>query len=82
MGKSDTNTKNHTQKKQEVSPLQQVTTEVQRTDKTVRQRQTRNTNVKKDPQKNISLERSVRKLLEGLNMFDGTNLTLITDVDT
>ena len=26
------------------------------------------------------MERSVRKLLEGLNMFDGTHLTLISDV--
>ena len=33
---------------------------------------------KKDPQKKLRL---VRKLLEGLNMFDGTNLTLISDVD-
>ena len=31
--------------------------------------------------RSIPLERSVRKLLEGLNIFDGTNLTLIFDVD-
>ena len=28
-----------------------------------------------------AMKRSVRKLLEGLNMFDDTNLTLISDVD-
>ena len=28
-----------------------------------------------------TLERSVRKLLEGLNIFGGTNLTPISDVD-
>ena len=27
------------------------------------------------------MEQSVKKLLEGLNMFDITNLTLISDVD-
>ena len=31
--------------------------------------------------RSTALERSVRKLLEGLNMFDGTHLTLISDVD-
>ena len=29
--------------------------------------------------KNIALEWKVSQLLEGLNMFDGTNLTLISD---
>ena len=41
----------------------------------------RQTQIKKDPQKNFHLERSVRKLLEGLNLFHGTNLTLNSDVD-
>ena len=27
------------------------------------------------------MERSVRNLLEGLNMFDGINLTFISDMD-
>ena len=31
--------------------------------------------------RSIALERSVRKLLEGLNIYDGSNLTLISDVD-
>ena len=31
--------------------------------------------------RNTALEQSARKLLKGLNMFDGTNLTLISDVD-
>ena len=31
--------------------------------------------------RSTALERSVKLLLEGLNMFDGTNLTLILDVD-
>ena len=31
--------------------------------------------------RSTALERSVRKLLDGLNMFDGINLILISDVD-
>ena len=31
--------------------------------------------------RSTAFEGSVRKLLEGFNMFDGTNLTLISDVD-
>ena len=31
--------------------------------------------------RSTALERSVRKLLQGLNMFDSTNLTLISDLD-
>ena len=31
--------------------------------------------------KSTALEMSVRQLLEGLKLFDGTNLTLISDVD-
>ena len=41
----------------------------------------RNTNNKNDPQRSTALERSVRKSLEGLNVFDGNNLVLISDVD-
>ena len=38
--------------------------------------------VTKKIHKRISaLQRSVRKLLEGLNTFDGTTLTIISDVD-
>ena len=40
-------------------------------------RQTQNTNNKKDHTKNSALELSVRKVLEVLNMFDSTNLNLI-----
>ena len=40
-------------------------------------------NNKKDPQRSTALEQSVKKLLEGLNMFNGTcaNLTLSFKVD-
>ena len=31
--------------------------------------------------RSTALERSVTELLEGLNMFDATNLTLTSDVD-
>ena len=34
-----------------------------------------------DPQKKPTLEWIVRKLLEYLNMYDGTNLTLISDAN-
>ena len=36
---------------------------------------------KNNPQKKTALKRSVRKLLEGMNMFDGTNLIRISDED-
>ena len=39
-----------------------------------------NTN-KTDPKKEHCLGTASKKLLEGLSMFDGTNLTLIPDVD-
>ena len=57
---------------------QQVTTSLQGRDNAVRQ--IRNTNNKKDTQKKHRLNRLV-KILEGFNMFDGTNLTLISDVE-
>ena len=50
-------------------------------DPPVWQRHRQNVNIKKDPQKSTALERSVRKLLEGLKMFHVTNLTLNCDVD-
>ena len=37
--------------------------------------------IKRIHKRNTALERSVRKSMEGLNMFDGTNFTLISDVD-
>ena len=37
--------------------------------------------IKRIHKRSTALERSVSKLLEGLNIFDGTNLTLISDVD-
>ena len=56
---------------------QQVSTTPQWTDKTACKTQN-----KKDPQRSTGLERSVKIfLLEGLNKFHGTNLTLISDVD-
>ena len=61
---------------------QQLTTRLQGTDMTVWQRQTRNTNHKRIRKLSATfVVRSVKKLLEGLNMFDGTNLTFISDVD-
>ena len=59
---------------------QQVSTTPQWTDKTACK--TRNISYKEDPQRSTGLERSVKIfLLEGLNKFHGTNLTLISDVD-
>ena len=61
---------------------QQVTIKMQMSDKKVCQRQTQNKNNKKKIDKRITaLERSVRKLLEDLNMFHGTNFNLISDID-
>ena len=34
---------------------------------------------KRIPKRSTTLVRSIRKLLEGLKIFDGTNLTLISD---
>ena len=60
---------------------QQVTTRLQRTDKTACQ--TQNINNKKDLQKKHHLGTVSKKyfLLEGLNQFYGTSITLIFDVD-
>ena len=59
-----------------------MTTRLKQTDETVWQRQTQITKMNlNDSQKSTALERSVRQLLEGLNMFHGTNLTLNCDVD-
>ena len=44
-------------------------------------RQTRTTNTKRDPQKKHCLGTVSKKITRGLNMFDGTNPTLISDVD-
>ena len=53
----------------------QVTTRLQGTNKPAWQ--ARNTNNKKDPQKKHRLETTSKKILEGLNMFDGAaHLTL------
>ena len=41
----------------------------------------KNTNDKNDLQKKHAFEQSVRKLMEGINLFHGTNLTLNSDVD-
>ena len=55
---------------------QQETTRQQGTDSLLR-----NTNKKGIHKRNTAFERSVTKLVEALNMFNGTNLTLISDVD-
>ena len=47
----------------------------------VKVRQTQNTNNKKDPQKKHHLRTVSKKLLEGLNMFNGTDLTLNYDMN-
>ena len=60
---------------------QQVTTRLQGTDSTVRQRQKRNTSNKRIHKRSTGLEKSVRKILEGLNMFDCANLALMSDVN-
>ena len=71
--------KHHIQEGQEVSPFPAGDHKAARN----RQNSMTNTNPnnKKDPQKITTLERSVRQLLEGLNMFHCTNLTLNSDVD-
>ena len=73
---SDKNTrKYHTQESQEVIPFPEED------HKAVRNRQDNNTKIaKRIHKRSTALERSVRKLLEGLNMFDGTKLALISDV--
>ena len=77
---SDKNTrKHHKQESQAASLTQQMTSRLRETDTTVRQTQAQITNyIHKE---STALERSVRKLLEGLNMFHGTNLTLKSGVD-
>ena len=76
MLESDNNTrKHHIQERQEVSPFQAGS------HKAARNRQdsmtdTHETQItKKIHKRSTDLERSVKKLLEGSNMFDGINLT-------
>ena len=66
---SDTR-KHHIQESQEASPFAagDHTAERKRQEKRIHKRST-------------ALERSVRKLLKGFNLLDGTNLTRISDVD-
>ena len=58
---------------------QQVITRLQGTDGTVLQRQRQTPITKWIHKRSTALEQSV-KILEGLNMFNGTNFTLNTDV--
>ena len=58
---------------------QQVITRLQGTDKTVQQRLAQIT--KRIRERSTALEWLVKKILKGLNMFNGTNLTLNSDVD-
>ena len=78
IGKWQNTRKHHTYKRARSSALpQQVTTRLQGIDKTVWQ--TWSTNDKNDPQKEYRLGTvSKNILLEGLNLFDGANLTLIS----
>ena len=67
--------KHYTKYSQEINPFQEG-----------RKKQTRQYDkdkykTQKEPQNRTALERPVRKVLEDLNMFDGTNLPLICDVD-
>ena len=71
-GKVTKNTwKPYTQEIQEVSPFP------------ARNRQDRiiKTNVKRIHKRSTALDHSVNKSLEGLNMFNGTNITFNSDVD-
>ena len=76
MGKWQKKQENITHKRAKILTLSKVTTRLQWTEKTAWQ--TRNTNNKKNPQKK---HRLYFFLLEGLNKFYGTNLTLRSDVD-
>ena len=76
MWESDKNSrKNHIQESQEVSPF------LAGDQKAARNRQDSMTTItKKDPQKKHRLGKVSTKILEGFNIFDGTNLTLVSDV--
>ena len=77
---SDKNTrKHHIQESQEVSPSQHVTTRLQGTDKDI-MTDMKHINIK-DSRKKHRLGTVSKILLGGLNMFDSSNLTLISDVD-
>ena len=56
---------------------QQVTTRLQGTNTIAKQWQTWNLHNKNDPPNNIVWERSINEILEGLNMFNCTNITII-----
>ena len=82
-GKVTKTQENITYKKAKRSALsQQMTARLHGTERQDSMTDKHHTQIAKRIHKRITaLEWSVRKLLEGLNMFDGTNLTLILDVD-
>ena len=78
---SDKNTrKHHIQENQEVSPFPAGDHKVARNRQDSMTDKYETHKAKKIHKTNTTLERSLRKLLEDFNMFDGTNLTLIFDV--
>ena len=80
MGKVTKTQEKITNKRANRSALsQQVTKRLQGADKTARHET--QINKKKDPQKKHRLGTVSKKSLEGLNMFDGTSLSHISDVD-
>ena len=80
--KSDKNTrKNYIQESQEVIPFPAGNQKAARNRQSIIKRQTQIQILKKINKGSTTSEQSVRKLLEGLNMYDGTNLTLISDVN-
>ena len=78
---SDKNTRKHnTQESQEVNPFPAGDHKAARNRKIAQQRQKCNTN-RNNPQKKHHLRTVSKKSLEGLNIFNGTNITLNSDVD-
>ena len=81
--KSNNNTRtNYIQESQEVRHLPECIHKAARNRQGSMKKADTSTNTKKKINKRSNtLERSIRILLEGSNMYDDTNLTLITDVN-
>ena len=82
--KSDKNTrKQHTEESQEVSHFTAGDYKAawNRHDSMTKTHTKHNCITKRAHKRSTALQRSIRKLLEGLNIFDGTSLTLISGVD-
>ena len=83
MGNDKNTRKHHTHEGLEVIPFSagDHKAAINRQDSNDKDVQARNANNKKDQPKKHRLGTVSKKILKGLNMFDGTNLTLISDVD-